>query len=246
MRVESIRREKVRNRLASVDPELVRVLGSLPNAPMHTRIPRSLKRASLVGYVKERIPAGTSISEAADCEADAEHCAVERGRPVDGENLDFGQRIVAGGVPSAGTPRTTGALTDCPQIDIAAADVLTLHIFRGIEILVIRANLRLGTRMLSDPVSSSNLCGAPPRATARTCANRLTGWIRCEDDKANQPTCPARWPPLSRHRGTQPPHTGNTWPTKQFAASLHRYAANSASSRGPTRRPSGTSRFSLS
>lgn len=29
-----------------------------------------------------------------------------------------------------------------------------------------------------------------------------------------------------RHRGTQPPQTGKTWPTKQSAAALHRYAAN--------------------
>ena len=36
-------------------------------------------------------------------------------------------------------------------------------------------------------------------------------------------------------RATQPPLTGNTCPTKLFAISLRRYAANSASSRAPTK-----------
>lgn len=27
---------------------------------------------------------------------------------------------------------------------------------------------------------------------------------------------------VALYRAAQPPHTGNTWPTKQFAASLHR------------------------
>ena len=40
----------------------------------------------------------------------------------------------------------------------------------------------------------------------------------------------------------QPPEIGNTCPTKQSAARLHRYAANSASSRAETSRPRGTSR----
>ena len=48
------------------------------------------------------------------------------------------------------------------------------------------------------------------------------------------------------HQATQPPQTGNTCPTKHEAASLARYAANSASSSPETRRPSGTSRFSRS
>src|SRR3569832_22761 len=80
--------------------------------------------------------------------------------------------------------------------------------------------------------------GSKPAATREGGRGFFTGRDRSANRRCRDvaPTATAAIP-LARQRVTQPPDSGKTWPTKQLAASLHKCAANDASSSALTKRP---------